>query len=275
METANANPTAPHPCTGRTVLITGASSGLGLALARAFARTGANVALVARSEDNLKAAAALLEAPPDRVLAVSADLTQRDQVNAAVARAVGRFGGLHAAVSCAGQGLLGPLADTPWDEIKHGLDINLFGALHLAQAVLPHLRQQADSQLVFISSILGLRGFPRSAIYSAAKFGVAGLAESLRLELKKDRVHVLIVCPGRLATPFLDRARTLDGKKGLKVERALDPDVVAARIVAAMSAHKRMLILPFSARLLHWVNLWCPSLVDRVLLRKFDREGLL
>lgn len=267
--------TSRHSFAGQTVLITGASSGLGLSLARAFASAQANVVLLARSEVKLATAAQSLGVPANRFLTVATDVSNRDHVNAAVESSVERFGALHIVVSCAGQGVLGLLAEMPIEEVENAFSVNFTGALHLAQATIPKLRAQRGGHIVFISSIFGLRAFPRSAIYSAAKFAVQGLAESLRLELKKDNIHVLTVCPGRLATPFMEHARSIDGKKGLSVEKGLDTNVVATQVLDAIRARKRQLILPFSVRVLHWLNLWCPGLVDRFLLKRFQRDDLL
>lgn len=260
---------------GRTVLITGASSGLGLALARAFAAEHANLVLVSRSEEKLKAAAASLAVPPERVLVAAADVINRAQVESAVARAVGRFGGIDVLISNAGLNVLGPFTDLSFEDAKSVFDINFLGAVHVAQAALPALRKPPGSHIVFVSSILGLRGVPRSSMYCAAKFAVNGLAESLRMELKRDRVHVLVVCPGRLDTPFFDNARTLDGKQGLHIQRAMNADLAAAKILSAIRSRKRLLVIPWWVRTLHWLNLWCPRLTDRLVANRFKRAGLL
>jgi short-subunit dehydrogenase len=259
----------------KTVLITGASSGLGLALARIFAAENANLVLVSRSEEKLNAAAASLAVPAERVLVAAADVTRRAQVDAAVASGIERFGGIDLLISNAGLNVLGPFADLPAEEAKRVFDINFLGAFHIVQAALHSLRKRPGSQIVLVSSILGLRAAPRSSVYCAAKFAVNGLAESLRMELKHEGVHVLVVCPGRLDTPFFDNARSLDGKQGLQLQRAMNADLAAAKILSAIRSRKRLLIIPWWVRTLHWLNLWSPRLTDRLVENRFEKEGLL
>lgn len=275
MDTRPPEPSVSSPFRGHSVFLTGASSGLGEAIARAFAPTGARLALVARSADKLEAIARQLGLPGDRVLVVAADVTQRDQVQQAVARTVEHFGGIDIAIHCAGVGLLGMFTDASIEDLRKVWDTNFSGAVHLVQSTLPALRRNRDSQLVFISSILGLRAVPRSAMYSASKAAVNGLAESLRMELKRDGIHVLTVCPGRIATPFMEHARSLDGKKGVSVERSVSPEAAAALILKAIAKRKRQLVFPLEAKLLHWLNLWFPGLVDRLVLHRFQKEGLI
>lgn len=260
---------------GKVFVVTGASSGLGLALAKRLASEGAQLVLVGRDETKLKIAAASLGAPDDRFLCVAGDVSQARSAEAVVKQTVDRFGAVHSLVLCAGRGVLGPFAEVPWEEARAVLETNLHGPIHFVRAAHSELRKHKNSQIVFISSILGLRGFPRSTIYSASKFAVMGLAESLRLEYQKDGIHVLAVCPGRIDTPFLDTAKSVDGKKGLRVESAVSADRAADVIVKAMRARKRVVIFPFQVCVLHWINLWFPRLADRLILKRFQSEGLL
>jgi 3-oxoacyl-[acyl-carrier protein] reductase len=178
---------------GRTALVTGASRGVGAAIARAFAAQGAQVALVSRSGDDLGL--------PD-ALGVACDVTDREAVFGAVEAAVERFGRLDCVVANAGVGMYGPFLKLAPEHLEAMIDINLKGTLYTAAATLPHLIAAGGGDFVSLASVAGLRAFPGEAVYNASKFGQLGFTRALDHELREHGVRATNVCPGGVATDF-------------------------------------------------------------------------
>jgi meso-butanediol dehydrogenase / (S,S)-butanediol dehydrogenase / diacetyl reductase len=210
----------------RRALVTGASSGIGRATARALAGEGARVALLARDRADLEAAAREL---PGSV-AIESDVRDPAAVDAAVRRAASHFGGLDVVVTAAGLGKFGDTATFPvedWDEV---LDVDLRGTFLVVRAALPHLRE-SRGHLVTISSVAALRPFPGSAAYCAAKAGVRALAQVVAEENRRVGVKVTNMVVGSVDSPFWERA----GGTELARDRMLRPDDVARAIVLAVA----------------------------------------
>ena len=191
-------------------LVTGASSGIGAATARALAAQGAAVALVARREDRLRALAADIESAGGAALPVAADVTDTDQAVAAVASAVEAFGRLDMLVNNAGLLRMGPATEAPLSDWSELVAVNVSGVLHVTHAALSHLiAAAADSprgvaDIVTISSTGGRVARPGTAVYSLTKFGVNAFSEGIRQELIGARVRVGIVGPGTVDTEIND-----------------------------------------------------------------------
>ncbi len=182
----------------KAALVTGASSGIGQAVARALAEDGYGVALVARSADRLEELAAEVDG-----LALPADVSNRGQVQTAVDRAVERFGRLDTVVTAAGVYLnapLGELEEAAWDEV---LDINVKGTYLVAQAALPHLRA-SRGYLITFSSVSGTMGQRGGGAYNASKWAVRGFTQSVLQEVRGEGVRATAIAPGLTATPMLD-----------------------------------------------------------------------
>ena len=196
--------------TGTVALVTGASSGIGAATARALAAEGARVALVARRADRLNAVQADVEKAGGAALVVPADVTDAEQVHAAVAATIDEWGRLDTLVNNAGLMRMGDAAEAPlqdWDDL---VAVNIQGVLYATRAALPHLiAAAADSprgvaDLVTISSTAGWVARPNTAVYSLTKFGVNAFSEGIRQELIGKRVRVGIVGPGTVDTEISD-----------------------------------------------------------------------
>lgn len=177
---------------GKTVIVTGSSSGIGEGIARRFAKEGANVVLNSRSEDDLKNVAADLD--QDRVLIFAGDVSDRDFCDRLIAETVRRFGGLDTLVNNAGIGAFGPLENASDDDIDKVFAINVKGVLYLSRAAIPHLRKTKGS-IVNTSSVSGIGGDWTLPIYNASKGAVTNLTRSLALGLGKDGVRVNAVLP--------------------------------------------------------------------------------
>ncbi len=211
---------------GRRALVTGASSGIGRATARALAGEGARVALVARDRHELEDAARELRGS----VAIESDVRDPSAVDDAVRRAASDFGGLDLVVTAAGLGKFGDTATfavEDWDEV---LDVDLRGTFLVVRAALPHLRE-SRGHLVTISSIAAIRPFPGSAAYCAAKAGVRALAQVVAEENRRVGVKVTNMVVGSVDSPFWERA----GGTKLARERMLRPEDVARAIVLAVA----------------------------------------
>jgi NADP-dependent 3-hydroxy acid dehydrogenase YdfG len=198
---------------GTVALVTGASSGIGAATARALATHGAAVSLVARRKDRLEALAREITAAGGRALVIDADITERKHAEDAVARTVRELGRLDILVNNAGVMLLGPAADAPIEEWERMVAINVEALLFCTHASLPHLVAAAKdsprgvSDLVNISSVAGRVARAGSGVYNLTKFGVGAFTESLRQEFGKQHLRVSAVEPGIVKTELLDHLR--------------------------------------------------------------------
>jgi short-subunit dehydrogenase len=187
------------PFQGQVAFITGASSGIGAALAREFARQGADVALAARRQDRLEALATELRAAGCRALVLPCDVTRDDDVERAVARTVTELGRLDVLVANAGFGVVGPLERLTLEDYRRQFETNVFGVLRTVYAGLPALRR-AGGRLVILGSVSGHVALPGSSPYSMSKFAVRALAETLDFELRPAGVSVTLVSPGFVDT---------------------------------------------------------------------------
>lgn len=191
---------------GTVALVTGASSGIGEATARALASEGSTVALVARRKDRLDALAAEITRAGGTALAIEADVTDREQAVATVKRAVAELGRLDTVVNNAGVMLLGPVVGAPLDEWERMVALNVQGLLYIAHAAVPHLLEAVDSgprrvaDVVNVSSVAGRTTRSGSAVYNLTKHGVGAFSESLRQELARRHVRVSLIEPGAVAT---------------------------------------------------------------------------
>ena len=178
---------------GKVAFVTGASRGIGAAVARALADEGVAVGLASRSGDDLGL---------ENALGLPCDVRDNGQVEAAVAATVERFGRLDICVANAGVGSYHTLVDTPLDHLEEMIDVNLKGTIYAARAAIPHLIASGEGDLVTVASEAGRRGLPGEAVYCASKFGQVGLTRALDHELREHGVRCTNVCPGGVATEF-------------------------------------------------------------------------
>jgi NADP-dependent 3-hydroxy acid dehydrogenase YdfG len=224
--------------TGKIVVITGASSGLGEATARLLSAEGATVVLGARRADRLQALVSELTAQGGRALAVTTDVTVRDQVKRLVDTAVDKFGRVDVILNNAGlmpQSLLGKLHVEEWDRM---IDVNIKGVLYGIAAVLPHMQRQKSGHIINVSSVAGHKVGPGGAVYSATKHAVRVLSEGLRMEVKPFNIRTTIISPGAVATELPNTVTDPDVAarvQKLYQEVAIPADSFARCVVFAMS----------------------------------------
>jgi NADP-dependent 3-hydroxy acid dehydrogenase YdfG len=198
---------------GSVALVTGASSGIGEATARALAARGASVALVARRVDRLERLGGEIAGGGGTALPIEADVSKREQAEAAVSRAVEELGRLDVLVNNAGVMLLGPIAGAPVEEWERMVEVNLLGLMYTGRAALPHLLEAAErgprrvADMVNVSSVAGRIARKGSGVYNATKFGVGAFSESLRQEVARRHVRVSLVEPGAVATELQSHNR--------------------------------------------------------------------
>jgi hypothetical protein len=211
---------------GRTVVVTGASSGVGAAAARLFAEEGARVVVAARTAAALDAVAKEIG---ERALAIPTDVADPDQARALVERAVAETGGIDVLVNNAAFNQRGPVIDTEPADLARIVDVNLRAPIFLTRLVLPHMRQRPKANVVNVASIAGQVPLPEEATYSGTKFGLRGFSMALAEELRDTSIRVSIVSPGPIDTGFI--TRDLDNVPDLVFSQPMSSAEQVARAV--------------------------------------------
>jgi short-subunit dehydrogenase len=228
---------------GVRALVTGASSGIGRALARRLAREGARVALVARRAEELEAAAAEINGAGGEALALPCDVAEREQVERCAARAREAWGGIDLLVNNAGYGHHRRFLDWDVADIERMMRVNYLGTVYFTKALLPQMVEQRRGWLVFVSSVAGKIAPPEESAYAASKFAMAGLASSLSFEVEDAGVHVLTVCPGIIRTPFFDE-EALSRMPPVARSQMAEPEALVDAILAALAKGRREITFP-------------------------------
>ncbi|MFZ5833407.1 MAG: SDR family oxidoreductase [Planctomycetota bacterium] len=248
-------------------LITGASSGIGRAVALEFAKHGTSLVLLARREDRLRALAAELQPTGSLVEVVVGDVTDPAVRHAAVDRCQSRFGGLDVLVNNAGVGAMGRFVDAGPERLRRVMEVNFFALVEMTRLALPLLRDGRGPMIVNVSSILGRRAVPYSCEYSASKFAVHGFSESLRTELAPLKIGVMVVSPGTTETEFFDSVLEKTASPKWPEHRPVTAESVAQAIVRGMRAGRHEIVPYTWGRLLLALNRLSPSLCDRLMER--------
>ncbi|WP_296717021.1 SDR family oxidoreductase [Erythrobacter sp.] len=263
------------PLEEQTIVITGGSSGIGLATARHAAERGANVVIIARNEDGLKSAAEQIRAEGGRCDTISADVGKREDVKAAVRTVIERHGGFDTWVSNAGVGAYAKLEELS-DEDHHQLfDTNYWGVVHCATEALPHLKQRGGA-LITTGSISSQMPAPVLSSYTASKYAVKGYIDSLRLELIDEDapVSVTLIQPSGINTPFGEHAlNQMDGRSKVPPP-VYSPDIVAEAICRAAEHPTRDMIVGGAGRAMTLFSRFLPNLADQVFAYAFFKTAI-
>ena len=260
----------------KVVIITGASSGIGKACAEEFAKRGANVVLAARQYVTLCEITADLEKRfGNKALAVQADVSREEECGLLIKQAVATFGRVDILVNNAGLSMRALFNDADLSVLKNLMDVNFWGTVYCTKYALPEILKTKGS-IIGISSIAGYRGLPGRTGYSASKFAMNGFMESLRTELLKTGVHVMVACPGFTTSNIRVAALASDGQAhgetSMEEGKMVTAEAVATVIVNGIAARKRTLLMTAQGKLTVWMNKLLPALADTLVFKHFTKE---
>jgi NAD(P)-dependent dehydrogenase (short-subunit alcohol dehydrogenase family) len=221
------------PISQQIVAVVGASSGIGRLTALEFAAKGAKVVVSARSQEGLETLVKEIQSQGGEAVAVVADVKNFEQVKAIADKAIEQYGRLDTWVHAAATGILAPFEKITPEEFQQVIDVNLMGQVHGAMAALPHLKREGRGALIHISSMEGRRALPLQSPYSAAKHGVEGFLESLRVELQHEGIPISVtsIKPAVINTPFYNKVQTKLGVKPTGIPPYYEPSLVADAIL--------------------------------------------
>src|SRR5262249_16883463 len=250
---------------------TGASQGIGRALAVVAAQKGCRVLAAARSQPLLDELAAEIRQTNGTVETFVADVTKPEDRQAMGDAAVRHFGGLHVLINTAGIGATGHFMDCDPQTLRTIFETNFFGLTETTRAFLPLLKQGVTPAIVNISSVVGKRALPARSLYSSSKFAVAGFSESIRAELAKDGIDVIVVNPGLTQTNFSKNMLEKKARMPMDHMRGMTSEQVAGATLRAIERGKNEVTLTFQGKLLVLVNRFFPWVVD-IFAKKKVRE---
>ena len=256
------------PAGQQVVALMGASSGIGRETALRFARRGARVVVSARSKEGLDSLIGEIESAGGEASAVVADAAVFDQVKAVADAAVEEYGRLDTWVHLAAVSVFAPFEETTPEEFKRVVEIDLMGQAYGAMAALPHIKREGSGALVHVTSVVARRAVPLQSAYCAAKHGVDGFLESLRVELRREGwpIGVTNVMPAAINTPFFDKARTKLGVKPKGFPPMYAPGVVSDAIIHAAEKVPREIVAGGAGKGMILGQRLSPRLVDAIML---------
>ncbi|WP_117169629.1 3-ketoacyl-ACP reductase [Paraliobacillus sediminis] len=223
---------------GKIALVTGAGKGIGKATAIALAKEGVHVGLLARTEKDLKSVAAEIEALGVKVAYATVDVASNEQVEAAVKKVTDELGSTDILINNAGIAKFGGFLDLNPEDWKNIIDVNLMGVYYVTRAVLPQLIEKNGGDIINIASTAGQKGAPATSAYSASKFGLLGLTESLAMEVRKHNIRVSGLTPSTVATELAVTNNLTDGDP----EKVMQPEDLAEFIIGQLKLHPRAFI---------------------------------
>lgn len=260
----------------KVVIITGGSSGIGRACAKVFANHGAKVIITGRNEHNLLETIETFQIDGLEIFSFVSDVSFEDDNRRMAEWVVQRFGKIDVLINNAGISMRAMFSEVDLSVIKKVMDINFYGTVYATKYCLPEIIKNKGN-IVGISSIAGYRGLPARTGYSASKFAMMGFLESLRTELLKTGVHVLVACPGFTASNIRNTALQANGssqsESPIDESKIMSADEVATHIYNATVARKRSVVLTTQGNLTVWLNKLFPKFMDTMVYNHFKKEA--
>ena len=259
----------------KVIVITGASSGIGEAMAKVYAAQGAKVVLGARNVQKLQLLAVDIRARGGQAAYCGVDVTKPEECRELIETGVREFGGIDVLICNAGISMRAIFDDVDLGVLHRLMDVNFWGTVNCCKFALPYL-QASKGSVVGISSVAGLHGLPGRTGYSASKYAMTGFLETLRIENLKKGLHVMIACPGFTASNVRFSALTADGKQQGATPRneskMMTPEEVARIVAKGILKRKRLCLMENEGRATHFVKKFAPAFLDRMFYLVMSRE---
>ena len=259
----------------KVIVVTGASSGIGEAMAREYAKMGAKVVMGARREEELQRIAAEIEAAGGKVAYAACDVVKEEECEHLINTAIEAFGGIDIMICNAGLSMRALFDDCDLKVLHRLMDVNFWGTVNCTKYALPWL-QKSHGSLVGISSVAGIHGLPGRTGYSASKYAMTGFLDTIRIENLKKGVHVMTACPGFTASNVRFSALTADGTQQGETPRneakMMTPEEVAHIVAKGIRRRKRLCLMEWEGRATHLLKKFFPSLVDRLFYAVMAKE---
>lgn len=266
----------PDQFKDKVVVITGASSGIGLASARLFGSLGARVVMAARRLELLQSLAPSVSSDPSRVLCVKADVSVEDDCRALVEAAAERFGGIDIMINNAGISMRAMFKDMKLDVLRRLMDVNFWGTVYCTRYALPYLLKSRGS-LVGVISIAGYSALPARSGYSSSKYAVRGFLDTIRMEHMKDGLNVLVFAPGYTSSSVRNAALTADGspqgETPLEEDKLMSAEECALHLAKAVGKRKHRKTLTLLGRATVVAHAIAPKFMEWVTYRYVSKES--
>ncbi|MBR0111596.1 MAG: SDR family oxidoreductase [Bacteroidales bacterium] len=260
----------------KVVIVTGASSGIGLACAKEFGRLGARVVMAARRLEVMESLAPAVSADPDRVLCVRTDVSVEADCKALIDKTVEKFGRIDILVNNAGLSMRAMFKDLDLKVIERLMDVNFWGTVYCTKYALPWLLE-AKGSVVGIISVAGFSALPARTGYTASKFAIRGFLDTIRIEHLKDGLNVLVFAPGYTASNVRNAALTADGsaqgKTPLEEDKLMPAETVAKALARGLRRRRSVLVLSPLGRATVWVQKRFPRLLDHLTYGYISKEA--
>jgi short-subunit dehydrogenase len=253
---------------GKVVVITGASMGIGEAIARIFADDGASVVLLSRDAERVEAARARI-GHSERTMGLACDVRNREEIDRVVGLTMHHFQRIDTWINNAGHGILDSVANVDMAACRETFETNFFGAVEAMQAVIPVMKQQGSGTIINVSSVAGHIPIPFHAVYGATKFAINAIGKAARIELNSFGINVMTVCPGYVRTAF--SANTVKGKEQKQVRpasvRGISAERVAKAVLRGYIKQKREVVVPWTMHPMIKLYQLFPGLVEWSMMR--------